>query len=272
MSVLPDLVRCSKADHFLDCLSDLYLDILALAYHAHISASQLSQQVQRWLWLLTQRQTQAVLLAALPNSLLDVVLQPVEPVRRTRAVDTLVTTLMVVEPDPVIQSLAGISERGEVRLTQELTPDRLPEPLDLSQGHRMMRSRTDVLDTLLLQYPLEPRLATPGHELAPIVGQDLPGGAPLADRALDHFENRGGGLLTEQAPADHKTAMVIDDADQIHTVHPLELEGKDIDLPHRVGQRTLEAARLRWPAPWLWRGVLKTGLVDGLPHLLGADR
>jgi hypothetical protein len=53
----------------------------------------------------------------------------------------------------------------------------------------------------------------------------------LADRALNNFEHRLGGLLAKQAMADYVTGMIVDDADQVDRVHALELESKNVDLP-----------------------------------------
>jgi hypothetical protein len=101
----------------------------------------------------------------------------------------------------MLQPTAGVRERGEDSILQKLPPDRLPEPLDLAQRHRMLRCAAHVLYTLLSQYLLEPCLTTPGHELAAVVRQDLPWRTPLPDRALQHLENRIRILLPEQAPA-----------------------------------------------------------------------
>lgn len=134
----------------------------------------------------------------------------------------------------------------------------------------MVRRRAHVPDPLSLERLLEPRLALPGHELAAVVRQDLSRRAPLADRAFDHLQHRVGRLLTEQAPAYHEPAVVIDDADQVHRVHPLELEREDVDLPQRVGHRALEAADLAQPRVGDRRRIAQACGVDRLPHRLGA--
>jgi hypothetical protein len=71
--------------------------------------------------------------------------------------------------DPVIAPLASVGEGGEDRLAQKLSPQRLPEALDLAQGLRVVRRAADVSYALLLEHPLKARLAPPGHELAPVV-------------------------------------------------------------------------------------------------------
>jgi hypothetical protein len=95
----------------------------------------------------------------------------------------------------------------------------------------MVRCASNVADPLPLEYLLEPCLAPPGSKLSAVVRQDLPGGSPLADGSLDHFEHRLGCLLPEK-PVPHDVAgMIVDDPHQVDRIHPLELEGEDVDLP-----------------------------------------
>jgi hypothetical protein len=138
---------------------------------------------------------------------------------------------MVVVADPVIEALAGVGERSEHRVLQKLGPDRFPEPLDLAQGHRVVRGRAHVADALTLEHFLKLGLPTPGRELPAIIGKDLTRRAPLADRALHHLKNGLGGLLAEQAMADDVAGMIVDDTDQVYRIHALQFEGEDVDLP-----------------------------------------
>jgi hypothetical protein len=180
--------------------------------------------------------------------------------------------LVIVILDPMLKPLTRIGERGKHRLTQVLPPKRLPEPLDLPERHRVMRSTPHMLDPLLLEHALESRLPAPRHELPGVVAQDLPWGAPLTYRTLEHFQHRLGCLLSVQTPAYDETAVVIEDPDQVDPVESLELEGEDIDLPHGVGQRAFEA-------PWSglasvrhrWR-VAKPCGVHHAAHLLRTYR
>ena len=128
-----------------------------------------------------------------------------------------------------------------------------------------------MLDALLLEHLLEAGLTSPGHELTSVVREDLAGSAPLTDRSLQHFEYRGGCLLPEQTPAGHEPTVIVDQTDQVDPVHPLQLEGEDIGLPHRVGQRSFEAAHLGWTTVrhrWL---IAQACIVDRRADLLGAD-
>jgi len=110
LAILPDRVRRAQADHLAHRLAHLHFQVVALAHHPHIGAAHLTQQVQRRLRLLAQSEFQGVLLAPLPQGLLDVPGHPVESVGRTGAVDPLVRTLVVVVLHPVIEPLARIGE------------------------------------------------------------------------------------------------------------------------------------------------------------------
>ena len=65
--------------------------------------------------------------------------------------------------------------------------------------------------------------------------------------------------------------MIIDDADQVDRVHPLQLKREDVDLPHRVRTRTLEATHPRRTAARLRRRVAQPRVVDHRADLLRAD-
>jgi hypothetical protein len=94
-----------------------------------------------------------------------------------------------------------------------------------------MRSRANVRYALTLENLLKLRLATPCGKLPAVVREYLPGSSPLPYSALYHFEHSLGALLTEQAVAHDVTGVVVDHAHQIDRIHPLEIEGKYVDLP-----------------------------------------
>jgi hypothetical protein len=108
----------------------------------------------------------------------------------------------------------------------------------------MVRGAADVADAALFELLLETTLASPRHKLPSVVREDLAGPTPLADGALDHLHDCIPGLLPEE-PVTHDVAgVVVDDPDQVDRVHPLELEGKDVDLPKRIWDRPLETPHL----------------------------
>jgi hypothetical protein len=115
-AVLIDRIRYAQADHFLDAVADADLDVFAFAGHAQVGPADLTEEKERRLRLLPKGETQRVVLAALPYSLLDVGGQAVEAVPRARTVDALVGPLVIVVVDPVLKTLDRISEGGEDRL------------------------------------------------------------------------------------------------------------------------------------------------------------
>ncbi len=256
----------------MDGVADADLHVLVLPGHTHIGLAELAEQIERRLRLLSKGEPQRVLAAALTHRLLLVFRYTVEAVSRTGAGDPLMRTLMIVIVNPMFKTLARISEGRKDRLLQEFRPEGLPEALDLAQGHRVMRRAPDVADALPLQDLLEAALAPPRDKLAAVVGQDLPRRTPLSDGALDHLQDRIGLLLAEETVAHDVAGVVVDDPDQVHTVHPLQLEGEDVDLPERIGDRALEAARSLGLALSAGLGVALTGVVDNATDGLCADR
>jgi len=202
-------------------IAHLYLYLVSLAYHTHVGAADLSQQIERRFGLLPQGQTQGVLSASLLYGFFHIICDSVEPVRGAASIDSLMRSLVIVIMDPVLQSLAGIRERAEHRLLEKLPPDCLPEPLDLTQRHRVLRSATHMLHPLLFQHLLKPTLATPGHELPAVIREDLSRSTPLPGCSLEHFQHRIRILLPEQSPAHQVAGMIVDDPDQVDRIHPL---------------------------------------------------
>ena len=141
MTVTINPERGADPDHLVNLIPQPNLDVLALAQNPDIRLTQFTKKVQRRSSLLAQRQLQSVLPAPLLDRLLHVGNNPVKPIRRTGAVNALVRTLMVVVVDPVVETLAGVGKRSEHRILQKFRPDRLPEPLDLAQGHGMVGSK-----------------------------------------------------------------------------------------------------------------------------------
>jgi hypothetical protein len=93
----------------------------------------------------------------------------IEPIRGTRSIDALMWSLVIVVVYPVVDTLTRVGKRREHGLAQILAPQCLPEPLDLAQSHWMVWGTTHMLDTLLLQYSLKTRLATPCNKLPAII-------------------------------------------------------------------------------------------------------
>ncbi len=97
--------------------------------------------------------------------------------------------LLVVIPNPPGNALARRLERVELRTAEELLPDRLPEPLDLPKGLRVMRLATKVMHPVALQYLLEPRLPSPVRVLPSVVRQHLLGHPVFTGRTLVYLQH-----------------------------------------------------------------------------------
>ena len=108
------------------------LDGLSLPYDAHVGPPQFTKKVQRRLGLLSQGELEGVGLAAMLKRFLHVPGHAVKPLRRRESVDPLVGPLVVVIPDPVVEALPRIGERGEDGILEEFSPNRFPEALDLA--------------------------------------------------------------------------------------------------------------------------------------------
>ena len=134
-------------------------------------------------------------------------------------------------------------EAVELGPLEELAQDRLPEAFDLAQRHRMVGTRTDMLDAILLHLPFEAGLTAPVGILAAVIGQHLFGNAVLGDTPAVGLQHVFGGLTAVQPQGGDVAAVVVHKADQVG-VAPGQAEGHDIALPHLVGTGAFEKPRL----------------------------
>ena len=86
-----------------------------------------------------------------------------EPVGGAQAADTLVGALVIIVRNPEGGSLYRLIEAVKLRTLEEFVLDRLPEPLDFAQRHRMVRTRADVLDAVFFHLPFEAGLQIIGE-------------------------------------------------------------------------------------------------------------
>jgi hypothetical protein len=135
-----------------------------------------------------------ILLKPLLDCLLQLVGDLEEPVRGTKPPDPLVGPLVVVILDPQGGALHRLLEAVKLRSLQELPQQRLPEPLDLAEGHRVVRPGPDMFDAVFLQLLLEAGLPTPVGVLPPVVGQHLLGNPVVGHRPAVGLKHVLGGL------------------------------------------------------------------------------
>ena len=178
-----------------------------------------------------------------------------EPVGRTQSPDPLVRPLVVVILNPQRRALHGLLKTVKLRSLQELPQQRLPEPLDLAQRHRVVGPGPDMFDTVFLQLLLEAGLAPPVGVLPAIVRQHLLGDPVVGHRAAVGLKHMLGGLASVQPQGGHVAAVVVDEADQVGVVAP-KPDGQDIGLPELVRPGPLKKPRLRGVLLRLDRGLL----------------
>ena len=149
---------------------------------------------------------------------------------------------VVVVLHPVADAFPRFLERLEAGAHQELLLQRLPEPLDLAQRHRMLRRAADVVDVIALKFLLELRLAPPTGVLPPVVGQHFLRRAIGRHRLAIDLHHVGAGLAAEHPQAGDVPRVVIEESDDVRRAAQ-DGEVRDVALPHLVRRGTLEPAR-----------------------------
>ena len=208
----------------------------------HALTSHPPHHVERLHGLTPQRQFLHVACHATLDRLPQLLLDREEPVRRAHPLQRLVGTPVVVVLDPVADPFPRFLERLEASPHQELLLQRLPEPLDLSQRHRMLRRTADVMDVIPLEFLLELGGAPPTGVLPPVVRKHLLGRPVCRRRITVDFHYIGAGLAAVHPQSGDVPRIIIDEPDDIRR---LAQDGKvrDVALPHLVGRRALEPAR-----------------------------
>jgi len=226
---------------------DEHLHLTLLGTNDHGLLAHPPHHVERTARLPPQRQFQHVLLDAALDDLAQFLGDGKKPIGRTQPLQGLVRPLVVVVLHPQPHPLAGGLEAVKLRSHQELLPDRLPEPFDLPQGHGMMRPALEVVDPILAQLCLEAGRAAPTAVLAALIREHFFGHAVLRDRCAVHLQHVLGRLAAKHVQPHDVAGVIIDKADEVGVLAS-QTEGKDIGLPHLVGSRPLEEARLGWMA------------------------
>ena len=166
-----------------------------------------------------------------------------------------------------------IAQVHEHRALDTFAPQGAPETLDLAQGLRPPRCRHHLPDATLLQLLGEGALATPGHVLAAVIGQDLLRGAVGGQRRPQHFQHQCRGLAGVQAVADDETAVIIHEGYQVNpSILPFQNEREQISLPQLIGFGPLEMAHLVGVRPRRHFLQLVAGFVEDLAHRRSAGR
>jgi hypothetical protein len=189
-----------------------------------------------------ERELQHVLLDAALDDLPELLRDGKEAIGGTQPLQGLVGPAVVVvlhpEPDP----LAGRVEALELGAGQELLPDRLPEALDLAEGHGVVRAALQVVHPILAELRLEPRGPAPTRVLPALVGEHLLRDAVLRHRPAVDLQDVLRRLAAEDVQPHHVAGVIVKKADEVGVL-AAEPEGEDIGLPQLVGPGALEEAR-----------------------------
>jgi hypothetical protein len=163
------------------------------------------------------------------------------PVRRRQSLDALVRALEVVVLDEQAHSPLTVLKVREHRAREQLLPKRLPEPLDLPAGLRMMRAALHVRDAMTLKLRLELGAAAPRGVLPPLVGQYLPRCPILRDPARERLQHQHASLVMRHREAHQVSGVIVQERGHIDALMPPQQERKNIRLPQLVRLRALEA-------------------------------
>jgi hypothetical protein len=188
-----------------------------------------------------QRHFKGVFTDAILDGFAQLMLDFKEAVCRTHAADALMGALVIVVLDPQADALAGLLIIIELGTSEEFTPDRVPETLDLAQGHRMMGSGTDVGDPVLGHFILKAARSTPSRILAAVVGEHFLGDAKLRSGPPIDFYDGLRRLTAKQIDTHDEPRVIIHEGNQIGVV-PTQPEAENVALPHLIGSGPLEKA------------------------------
>ena len=111
----------------------------------------------------------------------------------------------------------------------------------------MMGPAFDVVDPILAQLRLETGRPAPTAVLATLIREHFFGHAVLRHRRAVHLQYVLCRLTAKHVQPDHIAGVIIQKADEVGVLAS-QTEGEDVGLPHLVGSRPLEEARLRWIA------------------------
>ncbi len=222
-----------------------HLEVCAAGTDRQIAIAQPTHQVERQLGRLLPRQPQRVRLHTRLDGGPHRRRRPEVAIGRYQPVQRLVRTLEVVVLDEQPDAPLTVLEVGKHRARQQLLPQRLPEPLDLAAGLRMVRPALDMPDAMTLELGLELGIAPPAGVLPALVGQDLARRTILGHATGQGLQHQTALLVMRQCQT-HQIARVI--VQERRHVQPLVLaqqEREQIRLPQLVRLGSLEPVLTR---------------------------
>jgi hypothetical protein len=164
-----------------------------------------------------------------------------EPISRRQAIQRLVRSLEVVMLHEQPHTSLAVLEVREHRARQELLPHRLPEPLNLAAGLRMVRAALHVCDPLPAQLRLELRRAAPRGVLPALIGEDLARCAILGNATRQRLQHQRTALVMSHRKAYQVARVIVQERCDVHPLMPAQQKGEQIRLPQLVRLGALEA-------------------------------
>jgi hypothetical protein len=132
-----------------------------------------------------------------------------EAVRRRHALERLMRALEVVMLYEQPHAALTILEVRKHGAREELLPHRLPEPLDLPAGLRMMGSALNVRDPVAMELRLELRGTAPRSVLPTLIGENLAGCSILGNPTLERLEHQHTTLVMGECQADQISRVIV---------------------------------------------------------------
>lgn len=162
-----------------------------------------------------QGQLQQVFLNACFDGFAQLGLDLEEAVRRAKPFNALIGPLVVVVFDPELDPFSSRFETVELGPHQKLLPEGGPEPLDLAQGHGMVRPAFEVGDVIFFEFSLETTDPTPRGVLTTVVGEHLFGRLILANSHPIDFNHRVSRWAAEEVCPNDEPRVIVHEGDEI---------------------------------------------------------
>lgn len=170
-------------------------ELAALTRQSHLLVADLAEQVHALARRFSHRLIQLARRQTLFVRPAQRLLRPEESIGGDEPTDALVRAEKVVVRDKVRKPLARVRQILRLCALPEFAADRLPQPLALAQGLRVVCSCDDVLDAFAQEHLLKLALAAPGEVLPALVGEHFLGFAKARDAVHQGFDHELCALL-----------------------------------------------------------------------------
>jgi hypothetical protein len=194
------------------------------------------------------RQTQRVVGHLRLDARADLAGRAEVPVGRRQPRKPLMRALEVVVLDVERHPPLAVLEVGEHRAAEQFLPQRLPEPLDLPAGLRMVRPALHMRDPVPLQLRFELRAPAPRRVLPALIRQDLPRRPIVSDAACERLQHQHASLVMRHRQTHQVPGVIVQERRHVNPLVPSQQEREQVRLPQLVGLGALEVMDLHLPA------------------------